>query len=59
MTLPTTSFAASNTGESNGTSCEGKGVAAEEADRAEEGTNSIEPRSVTSELSAARRNPYS
>ena len=47
MTLPTTSFATSNTGESNETSCEGKGEAAEEADLAEEGTNSIEPRSVT------------
>lgn len=59
MTLPTTSFASSKTGESNGTSCEGKDSAAEEADLAEDGTNSIEPRSVTPGSKVEHRSPYS
>lgn len=49
ITLPTTPFAISITGEeSNGSSCEGRGEAAEETDRAEEGTNSIESHSAMS-----------
>lgn len=53
ITRPTTPFATSNEGESNGTSCEGNGSAAEEEDRAEEGTNSVKSRSETSEFNSS------